>query len=156
MKTTSIVKFGFSETTITLHVFLRAQSCLALCDPVDCNLPGCSVCGISQARILEQEESRWRRSRTGRALSLLQIHRKNNRTVNKVYKTTSDRQQQISGAQKSSPLSSKGGRTKILKIKKGHKRTRDGDLSWEGSLNRGSFQSPGNPRAGGSEGSFPS
>ena len=37
------------------------------------------------------EESRWRRSRTGRSLSLLQIHWKNNRTVNKVYKTTSDR-----------------------------------------------------------------
>ena len=37
------------------------------------------------------EESRWRRNRTGRLLSLLQIHRKNNRTVKKVYKTTSDR-----------------------------------------------------------------
>ena len=36
-------------------------------------------------------ESRWQRNRTGRSLSLLQIHRKNNRTVNKVYKTTSDR-----------------------------------------------------------------
>ena len=36
------------------------------------------------------EESRWRRNRTGRSVSLLQIHRKNNRTVNKVYKTTSD------------------------------------------------------------------
>ena len=31
------------------------------------------------------------RNRTGRSRSLLQIHRKNNRTVNKVYKTTSDR-----------------------------------------------------------------
>ena len=94
------------------------------------------------------EESRWRRNRTGRSLSRLQIHRKNNRTVNKVYKTTSDRLQRTSGAQKSSPLSSKGGRTKILKIKKGHKRTRDGDPPRERSLNRGSFQSPGNPRAG--------
>ena len=37
------------------------------------------------------EESRWRRNRTGRSLSLLQIYRKNNRMVNKVYKTTSDR-----------------------------------------------------------------
>ena len=36
------------------------------------------------------EESRWRRNRTERSLSLLQIHRKNNRTVKKVYKTTSD------------------------------------------------------------------
>ena len=40
--------------------------------------------------LLRGEESRWRRNRTGRSLSLLQIHRKNNRTVNKVYKTTSD------------------------------------------------------------------
>ena len=30
-----------------------AQSCLTLCDPVDCNLPGSSVHGILQARILE-------------------------------------------------------------------------------------------------------
>ena len=30
----------------------------------------------------------------------------------------------------------------------------DGDPTGEGSLNRGSFQSPGNPRTGGSEGSF--
>ena len=43
---------------------------------------------IFQAR---GEESRWRRNRTERSLSLLQIHRKNKRTVKKVYKTTSDR-----------------------------------------------------------------
>ena len=30
-----------------------AQSCPTLCDPVDCNLPGSSVHGILQARILE-------------------------------------------------------------------------------------------------------
>ena len=29
------------------------QSCRILCDPMDCNLPGCSVHGILQARILE-------------------------------------------------------------------------------------------------------
>ena len=29
------------------------QSCLTLCDPVDCILPGSSVCGILQARMLE-------------------------------------------------------------------------------------------------------
>ena len=29
------------------------QLCLTLCDPVDCTLPGSSVCGILQARILE-------------------------------------------------------------------------------------------------------
>ena len=30
-----------------------AQSCLALCDPMDCSLPGSSVHGIFQARVLE-------------------------------------------------------------------------------------------------------
>ena len=65
-------------------------------------------CSIKKQK--EREESRWRRNRTGRSLSLLQIHRENNRTVNKVYKTTSDRWQRTSGAQKTSPLSSKGGK----------------------------------------------
>ena len=30
-----------------------AQSCPTLCDPVDCSLPGSSVHGIFQARVLE-------------------------------------------------------------------------------------------------------
>ena len=29
------------------------QSCLTLCDPIDCSPPGSSVRGISQARMLE-------------------------------------------------------------------------------------------------------
>ena len=29
------------------------QLCLTLCDPMDCNLPGSSVHGIFQARVLE-------------------------------------------------------------------------------------------------------
>ena len=41
-----------------------------------------------------------------------------------------------------------------IKDKKGDKRARDRDKSREVSLNRGSFQSPGNPCTGGSEGSF--
>ena len=32
---------------------LVTESCLTLCDPMDCCLPGSSICGISQARILE-------------------------------------------------------------------------------------------------------
>ena len=32
---------------------LLAQSCLTLCDPMDCSPPGSSVHGISQSRILE-------------------------------------------------------------------------------------------------------
>ena len=30
------------------------QSCLTLCDPMDCSLPGFSIHGILQARILER------------------------------------------------------------------------------------------------------
>ena len=41
-----------------------------------------------------------------------------------------------------------------IKGKKGDKRARDGDPSREGSFNRGSFQSPGNPCTGGPGGSF--
>ena len=46
---------------ISLLVFLNPvcihakslQSCLTLCDPMDCSLPGSSVHGIFQARVLE-------------------------------------------------------------------------------------------------------
>ena len=34
-------------------MYLVAQLCLTLCDPMDYSLPGFSVHGISQARILE-------------------------------------------------------------------------------------------------------
>ena len=32
---------------------LVVKSCPTLCDPMDCSLPGSSVCGILQAGILE-------------------------------------------------------------------------------------------------------
>ena len=38
---------------VCMCVCARAQSCLTLCDPWDCSLPGSSVHGIFQARILE-------------------------------------------------------------------------------------------------------
>ena len=38
---------------VCVRAHVRTQSCLTLCDPVDCSLPGSSVCGIFQARILE-------------------------------------------------------------------------------------------------------
>ena len=47
-----------------------AQSCLTLCDPTDCSLPGFSVHGIFQARVLEwvaisfSKGSSWPRDRT--------------------------------------------------------------------------------------------
>ena len=37
----------------SLSCVLVSQSCLTLCDPVDCRLPGSSVHGILQAKILE-------------------------------------------------------------------------------------------------------
>ena len=42
-----------ANITIRLS-FMHVQSCLTLCDPVDCSPPGSSLHGIFQARILEQ------------------------------------------------------------------------------------------------------
>ena len=44
--------FG-SSTIDLLCCCSAAKSCLTLCDPMDYSLPGSSVHGISQARILE-------------------------------------------------------------------------------------------------------
>ena len=43
----------FWKPTVCISVCLCVQSCLTLWDPMDCSLPGSSVHGISQARILE-------------------------------------------------------------------------------------------------------
>ena len=42
-------------TYVYTHVcsYMHTQLCLLLCDPMDCSLPGSSVDGIIQARILE-------------------------------------------------------------------------------------------------------
>ena len=45
-----VVVCGLSCPTPWIEV---AQSCLTLCDPMDCSLPGFSVYGIFQARVLE-------------------------------------------------------------------------------------------------------
>ena len=48
-----------SEVTETKEIYdsvcccLVAKSCPTLCNPMDCSLPGFSIHGISQARILE-------------------------------------------------------------------------------------------------------
>ena len=55
---------------------------------------------------------RWRRNRTERPLSPPQIHQNNIWTLSKFHRTTSECWQRSSGTQKSSPLSSKVGRTK--------------------------------------------
>ena len=49
---------GFQEFLFAVHGFATApakslQPCLTLCDPMDCSLPGSSVHGIFQARVLE-------------------------------------------------------------------------------------------------------
>ena len=41
------------HTLSLVHVHSVAQWCLTLCDSMDSTLPGSSVCGISQARIVE-------------------------------------------------------------------------------------------------------
>ena len=37
----------------SMHCCSAAQSCLTLCDPMDCSPPGSSIHGIFQARVLE-------------------------------------------------------------------------------------------------------
>ena len=46
-------KFRY-DCKFVLLLLLVTKSCPTLCNPMDCSLPGSSVCGISQARILEQ------------------------------------------------------------------------------------------------------
>ena len=41
------------QARLCVHTQLAAQSCLTLCDPTDCRLPGSSVHGVFQARTLE-------------------------------------------------------------------------------------------------------
>ena len=48
-----IVSCTFPESLPRWNVCARAQSCPTLGDPMDCSLPGSSVHGILQARILE-------------------------------------------------------------------------------------------------------
>ena len=43
----------FKKLYLTFYCCLIAQSCLTLCDPMDCSPPGSSVHGILQARIQE-------------------------------------------------------------------------------------------------------
>ena len=45
--------YHFKLLNILILVVLCAQSCLTLCNPMDCHLPGFSVLGIFQTRILE-------------------------------------------------------------------------------------------------------
>ena len=58
------------EVVFTVLCAKSLQSCLTLCDPMDCSLPGSSVHGVLQARILEwvaissSRESSWPRDQT--------------------------------------------------------------------------------------------
>ena len=50
-----LLRKGHNGWLVKLHLLLLlvTQSCLTLCDPMDCSLPGFSVHGILQPRILE-------------------------------------------------------------------------------------------------------
>ena len=48
-----VVCFALPFDTLISRSMLVAQSCLTLCDPMDCSPPGSSVHGILQARTLE-------------------------------------------------------------------------------------------------------
>ena len=58
---TNMLSGGFLFSLLKFLLFMftlcmcakSLQSCLMLCDPLDCSPPGSSVCGILQARILE-------------------------------------------------------------------------------------------------------
>ena len=45
--------FFFSHIFIYESESEAAQSCPTLCDPIDCSVPGSSIHGIFQARVLE-------------------------------------------------------------------------------------------------------
>ena len=48
------IAYGSNHASRYTHAkCLAAQSCLTLCDPMDCSPPGSSVHGTSQARLLE-------------------------------------------------------------------------------------------------------
>ena len=48
-----VVKWLIKGRNVWKNIVLSAQLCLTLCNPMDCSLPGSSVHGILQARILE-------------------------------------------------------------------------------------------------------
>ena len=50
---TKIIQQNMVIDMLPTLLCLVAQSCLTLCDPRDCSLPGSSVHGILQARILD-------------------------------------------------------------------------------------------------------
>ena len=53
--THNVINFHMMENKISANyiLLLSLQSCLTLCDPIDSSLPGSSVHGIFQARVLE-------------------------------------------------------------------------------------------------------
>ena len=108
------------------------------------------------ASILKQllgEEPRWRRNRTGRPLLSYKF-------IERTIERGADFTKQLLIANRGHRVPRKAThclRKEVgqnIKDKKRDKRARDRDPSREGSLKRGSFQSPGNPLTGGSGGSF--
>ena len=109
------------------------------------------VCYFKNTRVWE--ELRWQRNRTGRPLSPPQIHWKNIWTLSKLTKQLLVTSRGHQAPRKAVHcLQKEVGQN--IKDKKRDKRARDGDPFQEGSLNRGSFETPGNPLTSGSGGSF--
>ena len=79
------------NTGMGCHFFLQcmkvksesevAQSCPTLSDPMDCSLPGCSVHGIFQARVLEWGAIAFSETTT-RSIQLVAIHFRNYSLLN--------------------------------------------------------------------------
>ena len=65
LKSSLMLKCDYFLSKVKWKKVLAAQSCLALCDPIDCSLPSSSIHGIFQGRILEwvatsfSRESSW-------------------------------------------------------------------------------------------------
>ena len=53
MRNLEVPEYNMKALFVCLHIVLAAQLCSTLCDPMDCGLPGSSVHGILQAKILE-------------------------------------------------------------------------------------------------------
>ena len=133
-----------------------AQSCLTLRDPMDCSLPGSSVHGIFQARVLGWG-GRWSQDGGG-------IERGDHFLPYKFIERTTERRANFTKQLLIASWGHQAPRKGVhclwkevgqnIKDKKRDKRARDGDPSWEGSLSRGSFQTPRNPHNGRSGGSF--
>ena len=65
MKIKSLPTYSCYSHRACVHACSITQSCLTLCNPLDCSLPGSSVYGIFQARTLKQVAISYSRGSSG-------------------------------------------------------------------------------------------